>query len=65
MEIFLSLLVLGLLAGITVVVLLAVRHDGRGHLPPVPSGHPWHGYALWDVGDPRDVPSERPYFPRH
>lgn len=64
MEIFFSLLVLSLLAGVTATVVLAVRHDGRNHLPPVSSGRPWHGNALWDVTDPRDLSLEQPYQPR-
>ncbi|MFF2606396.1 hypothetical protein [Arthrobacter koreensis] len=65
MEIFFTLLVLGLLAGVTAVVVFAIRHDGRGHLPPVSSGRPWHGNALWDVADPRDLSLDRPFLPRH
>ncbi|MFJ2507638.1 hypothetical protein [Arthrobacter citreus] len=64
MEIFFSLLVLSLLAGVTAMVVSTIRHDGRDHLPPVSSGRPWHGNVLWDVSDPRDLSQEQPYRPR-
>ena len=64
MEIIFTLLVLSVLAGVTAMVVFAVQHDGRGHLPPVSSGRPWHGNALWDVTDPRDLSPDQRYRPR-
>ncbi len=64
MEIFLTLLTLTLLAAVTSAVVHAIRHDGHGHLPPVTSGRPWHGNALWDVTDPRDASYYERYLPR-
>ncbi|MGW9404640.1 hypothetical protein ACWGQ2_11825 [Arthrobacter sp. NPDC055585] len=54
MEIFFTLMVLGVLAAVTAAVVIAIRRDGRGHLPPVPR-RPWHGNALWDTTDTRDL----------
>lgn len=64
MEIFLLLLTLSLLASVTAAVVSAIRRDGHGHLPPVSSGRPWHGNALWDVADPRDPSPYERYLPR-
>jgi len=64
MEIFLiSFAAILLLISIAAVV-HSIRNDGRGHLPPVHSGRPWHGNALWDVKDPRDLYLDQPYQPR-
>jgi len=63
MEIFFTIAALILLAAVTAAVVFAIRHDGRGHLPPVSSGRPWHGNALWDVTDPRDMSLDQRYQP--
>lgn len=64
MELFFTLAAVLLLAGVTAVVVSAIRSDGRGHLPPVSPGRPWHGNALWDVTDPRDMSTDQRYQPR-
>ena len=64
MEILLIVVVTVLLLASITAVVLGIRNDGRGHLPPVDSGRPWHGTALWDVRDPRDLYLDRPYQPR-
>lgn len=64
MEIFFIAVVSALLLLSIAAVIIGIRNDGRGHLPPVNSGRPWHGNSLWDVRDPRDLYLDRPYQPR-
>lgn len=55
MEILLAGLLAALLTVSIAAVVRTVHSDGRGHLPPVHSGRPWHGNALWDIQDPQGM----------
>ncbi|MCC3280902.1 MULTISPECIES: hypothetical protein [Arthrobacter] len=65
MEIFLAGIVIALLIASITAVVMGIHNDGRGHLPPVRSNAPWHGNALWDVSDPRDLSLDHQRYQPH
>ena len=64
MELFLAAVLAVLLLVSIASVTISIRNDGRGHLPPVRSGRPWHGSGLSEAGDLRDLYNDQQYQPR-
>ncbi|WP_312179008.1 hypothetical protein [Arthrobacter sp.] len=64
MDLFLITLLAVLLISSIVSVAISIRRDGRGHLPPVPSGRPWNGSELADVSALREMYNDQQYQPR-